>query len=98
MSLITKKTPIQKSPTDIQKENSKLMSEIKTIIVEKYKEFFGLGIFSLFELLVVLGITSLKTGSCEKKENKNESCPICRKNLFPHPNDRPDFYKIVSEK
>ena len=78
MSLITKKTPIQKSPTDIQKENSKLMSEIKTIIVEKYKEFFGLGIFSLFELLVVLGITSLKTGSCEKKENKNESCPICR--------------------
>ena len=78
MSLITKKTPIQKSPTDIQKENSKLMSEIKTIIVEKYKEFFGLGIFSLFELLVVLGITSLKTGSCEKKENKNELCPICR--------------------
>ena len=26
-----------------------------------------------------------------------ESCPICRKNLFPHPNDRPDFYKIVSD-
>ena len=26
-----------------------------------------------------------------------ESCPVCRRNLFPYPNDRPDFYKIVSD-
>ena len=26
-----------------------------------------------------------------------ESCPVCRRNLFPHPNDRPDFYNIVSD-
>ena len=26
-----------------------------------------------------------------------ESCPVCRRNLFPYPSDRPDFYKIVSD-
>ena len=26
-----------------------------------------------------------------------ESCPICRKNLFPYPSDRPDFYEVVSD-
>ena len=79
MSLITSKKPIIKSELDIQKENSKLMSEIKTIIVEKYKEFFGLGIYSFFELLLTLGITSLKTCICEKKEKKSEGgCPLCR--------------------
>ena len=26
-----------------------------------------------------------------------ESCPICRRNLFPYPSDRPDFYDIVSD-
>ena len=26
-----------------------------------------------------------------------ESCPVCRRNLFPYPSDRPDFYDIVSD-
>ena len=26
-----------------------------------------------------------------------ESCPICRRNLFPYPSDRPDFYEVVSD-
>ena len=26
-----------------------------------------------------------------------ESCPVCRRNLFPHPSDRPDFYQIVND-
>ena len=74
MSLITKKD------NDNNKiiNNTKIMSEIKSTINEKYKELFGLGIFSLFELLTVLGITALKTGVCEKKEYLNEDCPICK--------------------
>ena len=71
MSLITSKKNNNES-------NTKILSEIKNIINEKYKELFGLGIFSLFELLIVIGITALKTGVCERKENKNEDCPICK--------------------
>ena len=80
MSLIlTKKNPEKNNDKlNIEKENQKILQEIKKTINEKYKELFGLGTFSLFELLLVLGITSLKTCVCDKKENKNEDCPICR--------------------
>ena len=74
MSLITSKNNNNKN----ENNNTKIMSIIKIIINEKYKELFGLGIFSLFELLTVLGITALKTSVCEKKENLNEDCPICK--------------------
>ena len=73
MSLIT-----SKNNNKNENNNTKIMSIIKIIINEKYKELFGLGIFSLFELLTVLGITALKTSVCEKKENLNEDCPICK--------------------
>ena len=73
MSLIT-----SKNNNKNENNNTKIMSMIKIIINEKYKELFGLGIFSLFELLTVLGITALKTSVCEKKENLNEDCPICK--------------------
>ena len=26
-----------------------------------------------------------------------ESCPVCRRNLFPYPSDRPDFDKVVGD-
>ena len=26
-----------------------------------------------------------------------ESCPICRRNLFPYPSDRPDFFEVVND-
>jgi hypothetical protein len=73
MSLIT-----SKNNNKNENNNTKIMSTIKMTINEKYKELFGLGIFSLFELLTVLGITALKTSVCEKKENLNEDCPICK--------------------
>ena len=75
MSLITSKN---NNNNKNENNNTKIMSIIKIIINEKYKELFGLGIFSLFELLTVLGITALKTSVCEKKENLNEDCPICK--------------------
>ena len=75
MSLITSKN---NNNNKNENNNTKIMSTIKTTINEKYKELFGLGIFSLFELLTVLGITALKTSVCEKKENLNEDCPICK--------------------
>ena len=78
MSLIISNKNKEKDKTNLEKENHKIMLEIKNTINEKYKELFGLGTFSLFELLLVLGITSLKTSVCEKKENKNEDCPICK--------------------
>jgi hypothetical protein len=78
MSLIT----LKKDDENNNKDNSKIMIEIKNIINEKYKEIIGLGIFSLFELLMILGITALKTGVCEKKENISEECPICKKQGF----------------
>ena len=38
---------------------------------------------------------------CEDCFNKwykiKESCPICKKNLFPNPSDRPDFSSIVRD-
>ena len=73
MSLIT-----SKNNNKNEKNNTKIMSTIKTTINEKYKELFGLGIYSLFELLTVLGITALKTSVCDKKEKINEECPICK--------------------
>ena len=73
MSLIT-----SKSNNKNENNNTKIMSTIKTTINEKYKELFGLGIYSLFELLTVLGITALKTSVCDKKEKINEECPICK--------------------
>ena len=78
MSLIT----LKKDDDNNNKDNSKIMIEIKNIINEKYKEIIGLGIFSLFELLMILGITALKTGVCEKKENISEECPICKQQGF----------------
>ena len=78
MSLILSNKNQEKDKNNLEKENHKIMLEIKNTINEKYKELFGLGTFSLFELLLVLGITSLKTSVCEKKENKNEDCPICK--------------------
>ena len=81
MSLILSKknnTDKNNNKLNVEKENQKIMQEIKNTINEKYKELFGLGVFSLFELLLVLGITSLKTCVCDKKENHNEDCPICR--------------------
>jgi len=73
MSLIT-----SKNKNKNENNNTKIMSTIKTTINEKYKELFGLGIYSLFELLTVLGITALKTSVCDKKEKINEECPICK--------------------
>ena len=73
MSLIT-----SKNNNKNENNNTKIMSTIKTTINEKYKELFGLGIYSLFELLTVLGITALKTSVCDKKEKINEECPICK--------------------
>ena len=81
MSLILSKknnTDKNNNKLNVEKENQKIMQEIKNTINEKYKELFGLGVFSLFELLLVLGITSLKNCVCDKKENHNEDCPICR--------------------
>ena len=77
----------------IKDENKKLLKNIKDIVDEKYKELFGLGKYPLFELLITLGLTTLKTTVCEKNnEKKNVSCidkvsdcPICGRddyNLF----------------
>ena len=72
--------------------NTKIMSEIKSVINAKYEELLGLGIFSLFELLTVLGITALKTGVCGNKENINEECPICKeKGYFLNENNNKIF-------
>ena len=60
----------------INNDSKKLISNIKEIINEKYKELFGLGIYSLFELLITLGITTLRTNICDSepisKEDKKE--------------------------
>ena len=60
----------------INNDNKKLISNIKEIINEKYKELFGLGIYPLFELLITLGITTLRTNICESEpkiiEDKKE--------------------------
>ena len=53
-------------------DNKKLISNIKEIINEKYKELFGLGIYSLFELLITLGITTLRTNICESEQKSKE--------------------------
>ena len=68
-------------------ENKKLIKDIKDIIYDKYKELFGLGNYSLFELLLTFGFTTLKTNICEKTYNlhfihKNCDCPICGKNGY----------------
>ena len=82
MSLIISKKNENNNENNKIENSTKIMSEIKIIINEKYKELIGLGIFSLFELLLILGITALKTGVCEKKENINEECPICKEQGF----------------
>ncbi len=71
-------------------DNKKLINNIKEIVNEKYKELFGLGTYSLFELLLTLGITTLKTTVCEKNNEKNNEscsdrfsdCPICGRNEY----------------
>lgn len=69
-------------------DNKVLMNNIKDIINEKYKELFGLGTFPLLELLITLGITTLKTSICDKNTynllfiHKNNECPICGKNGY----------------
>ena len=76
---------IEKNKND---DNKLLINDIKSIISENYKELFGLGTFSLLELLITLGITSLKTSVCDKSTynmifiHKNNDCPICGKNGF----------------
>lgn len=65
--------------------NKEIMTHIKKVVTDKYKEIFNLGNYSLFELLLTLGITTLKTASCEKNSNivslnKNHECPICGPN------------------
>jgi hypothetical protein len=73
---------------NIDSDNKKLMSNIKDIISNKYKELFGLGKFSLFELLMTIGFTTLRTNICEKSTynlifiHKNNDCPICGKNGY----------------
>ena len=70
--ILSKKNNTDKNDNklNIEKQNQKIMQEIKSTINEKYKELFGLEVFSLSELLLVLGITSLKTYVCEKKKIK----------------------------
>ena len=69
-------------------DNKILVSDIKSIVNENYKELFGLGTYSLLELLITLGITSLKTSICDKSTynlvfiHKNNDCPICGKNGY----------------
>jgi uncharacterized Zn finger protein (UPF0148 family) len=66
-------------------DNKKLLNNIKEIVNEKYEKFFGFGNYSLFELLLTLGITTLKTRFCDKNTynfiffRKNNDCPICGK-------------------
>ena len=89
MSLIVP-PPSNKDSKDKKEENKKLMKNIKDIVDEKYKELFGLGKYPLFELLVTLGLTTLKTTVCEKNnEKKNVSCvdkvsdcPICGRDEY----------------
>ena len=73
-------------PNNKKNEDNKILSnDIKTIVNEKYDTFFGLGNYSLFELLLTLGITTLKTRFCDKNTynfiffKKNNDCPICGK-------------------
>ena len=69
-------------------ENASLIKNIKDTINEKYKELFGLGTYSLIELLITLGMTTLKTSVCDKNTynlvfiHKNNDCPICGKNGY----------------
>ena len=99
MSLIVPKNKVNENKENNKdnkenknEENKKFINNIKDIINEKYKEFFGLGTYPLFELLITLGITTLKTSVCEKNEKseKNNSvisfkindCPICGENGY----------------
>lgn len=83
MSLIVPPTKGSK-----ESDNKKLISNIKEIISTNYKELFGLGKFSLFELLMTLGFTTLRTNICDKSTynmifiHKNNDCPICGKNGY----------------
>ena len=76
MSLIVNKSKENENKDNINNkinnDNKKLISNIKEIINEKYKELFGLGIYSLFELLITLGITTLKTNICENEQKDEE--------------------------
>ena len=67
-------------------DNKQLISSIKNIINEKYKELFGLGIYPLFELLVTLGLTTLKTNVCENNE-KDEKIEKKEKNKGKNENE-----------
>ena len=84
MSLIVPPT----KEINIDSDNKKLMSNIKDIISNKYKELFGLGKFSLFELLMTVGFTTLRTRKKKKSTynlifiHKNNDCPICGKNGY----------------
>ena len=83
MSLIVPPTKDSK-----ESDNKKLISNIKETISTNYKELFGLGKFSLFELLMTLGFTTLRTNICDKSTynmifiHKNNDCPICGKNGY----------------
>jgi hypothetical protein len=83
MSLIVPPTKGSK-----ESDNKKLISNIKETISTNYKELFGLGKFSLFELLMTLGFTTLRTNICDKSTynmifiHKNNDCPICGKNGY----------------
>ena len=83
MSLIVPPTKGSK-----ESDNKKLITNIKETISTNYKELFGLGKFSLFELLMTLGFTTLRTNICEKSTynmifiHKNNDCPICGKNGY----------------
>ena len=72
MSLIVNKNKENENENNINNkinnDNKKLISNIKEIINEKYKELFGLGIYSLFELLITLGITTLRTNICDSEQ------------------------------
>ena len=72
MSLIVNKNKENENKDNINNktsnDNKQLICNIKEIINEKYKELFGLGIYSLFELLITLGITTLKTNICENEQ------------------------------
>ena len=83
MSLIVPPTKGSK-----ESDNKKLISNIKETISTNYKELFGLGKFFLFELLMTLGFTTLRTNICDKSTynmifiHKNNDCPICGKNGY----------------
>ena len=87
MSLIVSE-PAKDGKANKNEENKKYINNIRDIINEKYNELFGMGSYSLFELLITLGITTLKTPVCDKNTynlqffHKNNDCPICGKNGY----------------